>query len=260
LCHPFFSCGRELSYKDEGVSEMNTKAGENPRLSVRNMANQGLNPGGALVIATLSAVAATIGDFLMLYVVNANAVHNSPSHESVLLLLGYFLGAFAIPLYGFGFWAIAKIFAPDASRAGRVVFISGVMMGVIGGIIHGVTGVTIEAQLRAGGAHPEPIAAIILEYGVYLIPLWAAASALSLIGAVGFASGVVSGKTIFSPFIAVCNPVVLTVCVGLAGTVTPAIRVFLVPAAPNVAHVLFFGMLTGLFFRSVPANFNNSLP
>jgi hypothetical protein len=36
---------------------------------------------------------------------------------------------------------------------------------------------------------------------------------------------------------------------------TPAIRVFLVPAAPNVAYVLFFGMLTGLFFRSVPANF-----
>jgi len=201
----------------------------------------------------VSAVAATFGDFLMLYIVNANAAQTLPSHATILLPLGYFLGVFAIPLYGFGFWAIAKIFEPGAIRAGHFVLVSGVMMAIIGGIIHGVTGITIEAQLRADGSHLEPIAALV-EYGVYLIPLWAIASVLSFIGAVGFASGVISGKTIFSPFIAVFNPVVLTVVIGLAGTMTPAIRMFLIPAAPNVAHVLFFGMLTVLFFWSVPAD------
>ncbi len=48
---------------------------------------------------------------------------------------------------------------------------------------------------------------------------------LSFIGAVGFVSGVISGKTIFSPFIAVFNPIVLTVVIGLAGTMTPATQV-----------------------------------
>ena len=224
-----------------------------PGLSVHNIAKQRLNPGVALVLATISAVLATFGDFLMLYVVNANAVLNLPSHETILLPLGFFLGAFAIPLYGFGFWAIAKIFEPGALRAGRFVLVSGVMMAIIGGIIHGVTGISIEAQLRAEGSHLAPISSL-LEYGVYLIPLWAIASVLCFIGAVGFISGVISGRTIFSPFIAVFNPVVLTVVVGLTGSMTPTMQVFLIPAAPNVAHVLFFGMVTVLFYRSVQAD------
>jgi hypothetical protein len=232
---------------------MNSQTEKIPRPSAYNITNRGLNPGAALLLATLSAVAATFGDFLMLYVVNANSVLNLPSHESVLLPLGYFMGVLAIPLYGFGFWAIAKIFTPGAFRAGRFVLVSGVMMAVIGGIIHGVTGITIEAQIRADFSHLEPIAAL-LEYGVYLIPLWAMASALSLIGAVGFASGALSGKTIFSPCIAVFNPLVLAVVIGLAGAMTPAMRVFLVPAAPNIAYMLFFGILTVVFFWSVSAD------
>jgi len=232
---------------------MNSQTEKIPGLSVHNIAKQRINPGAALVLATMSAVAATFGDFLMLYVVNANSAQNLPSHETILLPLGYFLGLFAIPLYGFGFWAIAKIFEPGALRAGRFVLVSGVMMAIIGGIIHGVTGITIEAQLRADASHLAPIAAL-LEYSVYLMPLWAIASVLSFIGAIGFASGVISGKTIFSPFIALFNPVVLTVVIGLVGTMTPAIQVFLIPAAPNAAHVLFFGMLTVLFFWSVPTD------
>ncbi len=202
----------------------------------------------ALVCATLAAAVATLGDFLMLYVVNAGSVELELSAPGVALLpFGYFLGVIAIPLYAVGFWAVANILATGAPRAGRVVFVSGIIVAVLGGVIHGVTGISIEAQVRAGGTMKEPIEAI-LEYGFYLLPLWAAASVFSCVGSVGFLWGVARGKSRLPRFISVFNPVVLTVCVGLAGIATPMLRVFLIPAAPNVAHVLFFGLITALVF------------
>jgi hypothetical protein len=160
-----------------------------------------------------------------------------------VLTVGYFLGVFAIPLYGIGFWAVAKILAAETPFAGMVVFVSGVIMAVLGGIIHGVTGISIEAQVRAGGIMKEPIEAI-FDYGVFLLPLWGAASILSFIGSVGFARGVASGNSILPRYISIFNPVVLTACVVLAGAATPMLQAFLIPAAPNVAHVIFFGLVT----------------
>lgn len=234
---------------------MDSQAMKKPSLSVREAAaNRGISISTALVFATLASVAATAGDFLMLYVVNAgDAALNLPPYETAWLPIGYFLGILAIPLYGLGFWAIAKILSPSAPRAGRVVLVSGVIMAVFGGIIHGVTGITIESQIRTGGAQLEPLAAI-LEYDVYLLPLWTIASILSVIGAIGFAIGVVFGKTIFSRFIAAFNPVLLTLCIGIAGSSTPLLQVFLIPAAPNIAHALFFGMITLLFFKNSAVN------
>lgn len=212
------------------------------------MVNQVHNLKYALVLATLASFSATVGDFLMLYVVNAGGeVFHLPPPGTAVLTVGYFLGVFTIPLYGVGFWAVARILATGTPFAGRVVLVSGVIMGVFGGIIHGVTGISIEAQVRAGGIMKEPIEAI-FDYGVFLLPLWGVASILSCTGSVGFAAGVASGKSILPRFISIFNPVVLTACVGLAGSATPMLRAFLIPASPNVAHVIFFGLITTMVF------------
>ncbi|MBC2713708.1 MAG: hypothetical protein HF978_00155 [Desulfobacteraceae bacterium] len=210
------------------------------------------NPRLALVCATLAAAVATLGDFLMLYAVNAGRVElGLPAPGAAILPCGYFLGVIAIPLYGVGFWAVAQMLASKAPRAGRVVLISGVIMAVLGSVIHGVTGLSIEAQMRAGGAMPDPVTAI-FDYGVYLIPLWAAASIFSCSGSVAFIWGVAKGNSILPRFVAVFNPVILTACIGLAGATTPMLRAFLIPASPNVAHIIFFGLLTVISFAGRP--------
>jgi uncharacterized protein DUF6796 len=203
----------------------------------------------ALVLATLASFAATVGDFLMLYVVNAGGeMLHLPPPGTAVLFVGYVLGIFAIPLYGVGFWAVAKILAAETPLSGQVVLVSGVIMAVLGGIIHGVTGISIEAQVRTGEIMKEPLAGV-LEYGVYLLPLWAIASVLSCIVSVGFAWGILNGQSRLPRSMSLFNPVLLTVFFTLAGTATPMLKAFLVPAAPNVAHLVFFALTTVFVFK-----------
>jgi hypothetical protein len=73
-----------------------------------------------------------------------------------------------------------------------------------------------------------------------LLGTWIAASVLLLIvaGAIAW-SGLLRPRPI-SVWLASFNPVVITLLIGAFGAATQFGRSYLVPAAPNLAHILFF--------------------
>jgi hypothetical protein len=187
----------------------------------------------------VAAIAATIGDFLLLATANATrpGFEWLPAPSEPALWVGTYLGVLAIPCYGLGYRDVARGL-PAPHRA--VVTSLGVAGGVLGGTTHGLTGLAIHVE-SAGGMGLDPVA-LLGRYGAYLLPLWALVGAGLVVGSAAFALGVGSGRPSFPRWMALANPAVLTLAVVFAGTASDTGRAFLVPAAPNVAHVAFFAL------------------
>jgi hypothetical protein len=175
-------------------------------------------------------------------------VANAPRPELALppppdgaLFVGFLLGVLGIPLYGLGYRRVASGLAPAGATAARAFLLLGAYGGALGGAVHGMTALAIAADRAAGMPPTDPIACV-GRYGLYLFPLWGLLALLLLAGAALYTALVLRGDTIYARWMAALNPIVLLVLVGTVGTATPTLGAFLVPAAPNVAHVLFFAI------------------
>lgn len=114
---------------------------------------------------------------------------------------------------------------------------------VIGATIHGVTSVAIAAGgLGAAtqfGSSPVPASS---PFAVYILPLWAIASAAVLAVSVSFTIAVARRGGDYRAWMAFANPAALVLLIALCGSVSPAGRSLIVPASPNLAHVAFFAL------------------
>jgi len=191
-------------------------------------------------IGVVAALAATIGDLLLLVTSNATRPDFAwlPAPSEAVLLCGTYLGVLAIPCFGFGYGAIAASFAPPYRRWIRALGVAG---GVLGGTIHGLTGLVIHAEQTSAAAGVDPIT-VVARHGAYLLPLWAAVAAMLLVGSIVFAAGVLAGRSTLPRWTALASPAPLTVALVMMGAGSILGRAFLVPMAPNVAHVLFFAL------------------
>jgi len=158
------------------------------------------------MIGVLAAVAATVGDLLLLATSNAGR----PGFE--------WLG----PPYR------------------RWVAALGVAGGVLGGTTHGLTGLVIHVEQSGGAGGLDPVM-LLGRHGAYLLPLWAAIAMLSLAGSIAYATALLAGRSSLPRALAPVNPLVLTIAIALGAAGSSLGRAFLVPAAPNLAHVVFFG-------------------
>jgi len=191
-------------------------------------------------IALVAAIAATAGDVLLLATSNAGrpGFEWLPAPSESTLWVGTYLGLLAIPCYGLGYRAIARgLSAPYRG----VVAALGVAGGVLGGTMHGLTGLVTHVELAGGTGGIDPVT-LLARYGAYLLPLWALVGAGLVIGSTAFALGVARGRSSMPRWMALANPAFATLAIVLAGTTFDIGRAFLVPAAPNVAHVVFFAL------------------
>jgi len=197
------------------------------------------------VAATVAALAATAGDLLLLWVANAARpeLRGLPPPPPGSLVAGYYLGVLAIPLYGLGYWQVAEDITPGGRRAARAVFFLGLAGGVVGGVVHGVTGLVIHADHLLGAAGEDPLA-VVARHGAFLLPLWGLLGVLVVGGSILYARAVLGGSTRYSRWMAALNPALLVAVLGALATASPRLEAFLLPAAPNVAHVLFFAATT----------------
>jgi hypothetical protein len=190
-------------------------------------------------VAALAAVIATAGDLLMLYVANAGRpVLGLAAPPPALLWIGGVLGVVAIPLYVLGYRAAATLAAPRLERHARVIAGAGACGSLLGAVIHGCTAFVIREGLSSGAPPEDPLAAV--AGSPLLLTLWGAAALLVISASVAFAIALRRGVPGLSRGLLWANPAVVTIALSLAGSVTPILRAFLVPAAPNLAHVVFF--------------------
>jgi len=197
------------------------------------------DPGRACTLAAVAAVIATVGDLAMLYVANAGrpelGLHAAPA---ALLGVGALLGMVGIPIYAYGYRAVGTRIACHFPRAGRVIAAAGTVGSVLGALIHGCTALFIRQVVAAGGPTRDPISS--LGVSPLLLVLWALATVFIVVASGGCLVAVRRGVPPLPRGLAWWNPAVFTALLALAGTATPPLRSFLVPAAPNLAHVLFF--------------------
>jgi hypothetical protein len=195
--------------------------------------------GHSCALAALAAVIATVGDLLMLCVANAGRPELGLATMPLpALWIGGVLGVVAIPLYLFGYRAAATLAAPRFARHARVVAIAGTAGSVLGAVIHGCTAFFIRDGLASGAPAEDPLAAI--TGSPLLLALWAVATLLVVAASVAFATAVRRGVLGVPRGLAWANPAAVTIALSLVGSVTPMSRAFIVPAAPNLAHVVFF--------------------
>lgn len=194
------------------------------------------------VVATAAALVASVGDLLLLHV----SLNGPGAAAHLLLLIGTYLGVLAIPLYGLGYWQVSRILQPSAPSAAGVVFGCGAYSGGLGAVVHGITAMAIRSAPAAAAGDPL---AVLGAVSAYLAPLWLLLAALSLWLSVAYATAVASGSTALPRWTAVANPVCLILLIAAAAMPFRDAAAYVVPAAPNLAHVAFFGMVTTVSWR-----------
>lgn len=206
------------------------------------------------LFACAAAAVATAGDLAMLWVVNARrpelALAEGPA---ALLSIGCWLGVASIPVYAAGYAAAAKLV--DETRPGsvRVIVVGGAIAAVTGALIHYLTARVVAARIATGAPGLDPFAELSSE--ILLLVLWAVASFAVVVASVAFATGV---RPRHGKLLACANPALLTVTISVLGLASVVTRSFLAPAAPNLAHVLFFGICASRLAREARGRLSGS--
>lgn len=185
----------------------------------------------------LAAAVATVGDLMMLHFVADRAVGGSPALAWVVV--GGVLGVLAIPFYAAGYRLVVPTMRRWHQGGARVLGALGVGIGLLGAAIHGLTAWHIVADVRAGAPPLDSFAAV-ASWGTPMLAMWAIAAALGLAASLvvvwgGFRLGI-------WPLV-LASPVLVGLVLVAAGAGGPAGRTYVVPAAPNLAHVVFFAVV-----------------
>lgn len=205
-----------------------------------------------LALALSGAVAASVGDLGLLWVAwAADGRHGVAAPPAGTLLVGHYLGVLGIPLYVLGYRALADGVRAGGTTAARVILALGAVGSVMGAVVHGLTGVLTATALRTGAAL-APSDLFAMPEAAYLLPLWIIVGAALAVGSVVFAAVVGRGGTRFPRAMAGCNPVLVTVVISALALPFPRVAAFLVPAAPNLAHVVVFAAAWWMLLNAPP--------
>jgi uncharacterized protein DUF6796 len=192
-------------------------------------------------LAAAAALVASAGDLLLLWTANTERPELGffPPPPDGVTVAGAWLGVLAIPLYALGYRAAACALAPASARAARWVGGLGAYTAAIGAAVHGITAVLV-ANARHAGVPPTDPLAFVAQSGPYLVPFWVIGTVATIAGSAIFAATVLGGRTALPRWMAAANPALLILVVGTLAAPSAWLRAFLVPAAPNLVHVLFF--------------------
>jgi hypothetical protein len=200
-------------------------------------------PRAALAIACGAAVVASAGDLLLLWVAaTTRPALGLGSAPTWALGAGHLAGVLAIPLYGLGWAAVARPLAAARPRDAAIVRGAGMYGAALGAAIHGITGAVLAAERGIAGWVIEPLA-VVLRWGTLLVPLWALATLLVLAASWRWTRAAWHDAAGVPRWTAWTNPALGTIALGTAGAVTPIGQALLVPAAPNLAHAVFFATI-----------------
>ncbi|MFI5317851.1 MAG: DUF6796 family protein, partial [Myxococcota bacterium] len=190
--------------------------------------------------ALIAALAASAGDLLLLFVGNSLRPElGLPRPPGFVLTLGGVLGVVGIPFFALGYQAISREIEAASPALARIVLGCGAAGAAVGGVIHGLTALAIHTAIVSGAAAAPPLEAVAASGGV-LAAAWVTASALLVAASLAIAAVGVSRSELLPRWLTLLNPAAVTVLLALCGLEWEWGRSFLVPAAPNLAHVVFF--------------------
>lgn len=163
------------------------------------------------------------------------------------LTIGHFLGVLAAPLYLVGYWHIAQMLRPAGRWLSATVFGLGIYAFIIGDVWLGGR-VNLAFAVKAREMAPEGmrmlLSDLLNDISAHNEPLINIVRVLILIISVLMVYGIFTGKSFYPRWIVIFTPIILLVQIFALYVLAPGIGVYVLPAAMNVSHLIFFGLST----------------
>jgi len=202
---------------------------------------------GTGIVATLGAIIVGVGEFTFQFSPRGGYEGSdylyfldvSPSR----LTWGHFIGVLAAPLYLVGYWHIAQMLRPAARWLSAVVFGLGVYAFIIGDVWLGGRvnlALTVKARELAPDGTRQLFSDLLGDLSSHNEPLINIVRVLVLLISILMACGILTGKSAYPRWLILFSPIVILVQIFSLYVVVPSLGVYLLPAAMNIAHAIFF--------------------
>ena len=199
-----------------------------------------INRNLALVCGT--TITALCGDLLLLLVVNSLRTGIRLQQPSTIILtMGGLLGCLSIPLaYAFGYAVMARVLRPTARITAAIILFGGIGLAIVGAVMHGVTWMTIRSSMITGAVSLSSPMVAIMKQGGILLNLWIIGCVLlTVVSILIVRSGILRPRAI-PLWLAFLNPITLILLIGIPSSFADIGRSYILPMAPNLAHLGFF--------------------
>jgi hypothetical protein len=206
---------------------------------------------GTGIAATLGALVVGIGEFTFQF--SPRGGYEGSDYLYFLdvsrsrLTWGHFIAVLAAPLYLVGYWHIAHMLRPAARWLGATVFGLGIYAFIIGDVWLGGRvnlALTVKAREAATESSRALFSGLLNELSAHNEPLINIVRVLLLVISILMVCGIISGKTPYPRWMIIFTPIVILIQIFSLYALAPNIGVYLLPAAMNIAHVIFFAFST----------------
>ncbi len=203
------------------------------------------------IVATLGALVVGIGEFTFQY--SPRGGYEGSDYLYFLdvsrsrLTWGHFIGVLAAPLYLVGYWHIGHMLRPAARWLGATVFGLGIYAFIIGDVwLGGRVNLALTVKAREAATESSRIlfSGLLNELSAHNEPLINIVRVLVLVISILMVCGIISGKTPYPSWVIIVSPIVILIQIFSLYVMVPSIGVYLLPAAMNIAHVIFFAFST----------------
>lgn len=210
-------------------------------------------------IGTLGAFLVCIGEFAMQF--SPEGGYESPDYRYFLgvsaarLHFGHFLGVLAVPLYIVGYWHVSRVLEPASAWLRRGVLLLAGYTFAVANVWLGqriFLAQTVQARADAGPELEEFLGVLLEQFAANNEPLIQLVRVLVLVLSVAIVVPIWRRQTGYPRWMVAFTPIVLLAAIFASYFLVPSVGVYLLPAAMNVAHVIFFGLSTWVALRAPP--------
>ncbi len=200
------------------------------------------------IIATGAALLGAIADLLLFFTpgFSSNPLRVLPNIGFERALAGTYLGVLIIPLMIAGYWMVAQRVQPAGPFFSRTLLLLGTYGVVLGTAIHAFVGIVLQS-IFTSGLGPDNISAYALQFAPFITPAYVIFYLMMTVGSVIFIIAVRRSPDLPNWLVWIA-PIVPNIIVPIFGWLLPALGDFAWPSTANLSHVLFFGVLTVLFW------------
>lgn len=202
------------------------------------------------IVGLIGAILVAAADIVLLSVPGGNYGSGSFAYLAAVpsgrLILGHFMGVLALPLEIIGFWQLAQGLAPGGKRASLIFLLVSAYSVVLGAVYHAALApiaAVVQAQQAASEANTA-LTALIDTLSGYARPFSSITGAGVLVISIIFAWRVGFGRSHYPRWMALVNPLTLTIAVIALGRALPALGDVLLPAAFSIANAVLFALST----------------
>ncbi len=208
-------------------------------------------------VGTVGALLVCIGEFAMQF--SPEGGYESPDYRYFLdipaarLRFGHFLGVLTVPLYIVGYWHVSRVLEPASAWLRRGVLLLAGYTFAVANVWLGqriFLAQTVQARAQAGPEFEELLGTLLQQFAANNEPLIQLVRVLVLVLSVAIVVPIWRRQSGYPRWMVAFTPIVLLAAIFASYFLIPRVGVYLLPAAMNVAHVIFFGLSTWVVLRA----------